>query len=132
MQVHLDGCMKLTHFASAGRRENALELDDALPLSVFLTDRERDREDAQIAAELSVSANDCKSCNNFKANKLVSQYAHLYSGDCTLGVKNGAGSLSWMCAHLKRQFSHFHSLRVHAGTKPRKIEAVSLAFRVIT
>lgn len=78
-QVHLDGCMKLTHFESAGRRENALELDDKLPTNVFLTDRERDKEDAQIASELSVSASDCKACNNFKADKLVSRCAPLCS-----------------------------------------------------
>ena len=65
--------MKLTHFESAGRRENALELDDALPVSIFITDRERDREDAQIASELHVRASDSKACNSFKADKLISR-----------------------------------------------------------
>lgn len=71
----MDGCMKLTHFASAGRRENALELDDKLPLMHFLTDRERDSEDAQIASELSLTVSDCKACNNFQANNIVTQCA---------------------------------------------------------
>lgn len=76
MQSHIDGNMKMVHFASAGKRDNALALDDTLPTGIFVKDRVRDQEDAQIAADLDIDASTCpKTCNNFKADKITSQCA---------------------------------------------------------
>jgi hypothetical protein len=83
MQVHFDGCFKVKHSASAGRRGNAAELDAQVPSRIFMADAERDARDARIAANLNIVVDDAsKTCNDFKADNADNGYA---SPLCILG-----------------------------------------------
>jgi hypothetical protein len=77
LQVHFDACFKTKHLAKAGRRSKELEqkLDDAIERTVFISDAERDRRDADIAADLRVApaAAAAKTCNDFRADGLDSK-----------------------------------------------------------
>lgn len=83
VQVHFDGCFKVKHSASAGRRGNAAELDAQVPSRIFMADAERDARDARIAANLNIVVDDAsKTCNDFKADNADNGYA---SPLCILG-----------------------------------------------
>ena len=70
LQLHVDACFKPKHLAKCGARENALELDEQIPRTIIMTDNERNRRDAQIAADLRVAPScvAAKTCNDFKAD----------------------------------------------------------------
>ena len=68
MQLHLDGCFKIKHLASAGRRSNEAELDAQVPARIIMNDAERDRRDAAIASKVTVANDTSKACNDFKAD----------------------------------------------------------------
>lgn len=60
--------MKLKHFESRGRRQDSDVQDARLPLNNIIHDKERDCRDRTIVGELGMPVNQCKSCNDFKAD----------------------------------------------------------------
>ena len=90
LQLHYDGCFKVKHSKSAGRRGNAAELDAEVPSRLFMKDAERDARDAKIAANLNVVHDASKTCNDFKADN----------------ADNGCASLLNACPHIALVISH--------------------------
>jgi hypothetical protein len=84
VQLHVDACFKMKHLAKCGARHNATELDAKIPRTILLTDAERDRRDARIAADLQVApAKEAeKTCNEFHADNADAGCASAWHGRC--------------------------------------------------
>jgi hypothetical protein len=74
MQLLVDGCRAATHFKSSGRASNYADVDVALPISVLMTDAERDKRDAHLT-EFVAQRLPAAPCNMFKADKEETRYA---------------------------------------------------------
>lgn len=68
LQMLVDGCRAATHFKSSGRAANYAEVDAALPISVLMTDQERDKREAHLSKFVDQRL-PAASCNAFKADK---------------------------------------------------------------
>lgn len=69
LQVHLDGMMKLRHFASRGDNSEYASAERRLPLETLIYDRDRDILDAQVAELVAKRTGACVPCHNFKADR---------------------------------------------------------------